>query len=94
MEYRKQMRDLLILDYIILGLSIIGLFVYTVLFLLIESNIKFVFLLFGLYTIITMIGSLKEIVDFYRARKIKKHSLCRVNLKLFNARRRSVKKVA
>lgn len=93
MKYRKQMRELLVLDYIILLLSIIGLFIYTSLFLLIGNNIKFVFIIFIIYTTITMITSLKGIFDYYRIKKIKKHNLCRVNLKLFNARKRRVSRI-
>ena len=81
------------LDYIILGLSIIGLFIYTILFLLIKGNIKFVFILFIIYTLISIMTSLKEILDYHRMKKIKKHNLCRVNLKLFNSRKRRVSRI-
>lgn len=92
MSYRIKERELLKYDNIILILSIIGLVVYTTLFLLVDSMIKYLFLVFGIYTIITFVLSLKNIMSYIKVKKIKKYNGTRVNLKLFNSRKRKVTK--
>ena len=92
MSYRIKERELLKYDNIIFILSIIGLVVYTTLFLLVDSMIKYLFLVFGIYTIITLFMSLKNILSYIKVRKIKKYNGTRVNLKLFNSRKRKVTK--
>ena len=92
MSYRIKERELLKYDNIIFILSIIGLVVYTTLFLLVDSMIKYLFLVFGVYTIITLFMSLKNIVSYIKVKKIKKYNGTRVNLKLFNSRKRKVTK--
>ena len=92
MSYRIKERELLKFDNIIFILSIIGLVVYTTLFLLIDSMIKYLFLVFGIYTIVTLVLSLKNIVSYIKVKKIKKYNGTRVNLKLFNSRKRKVTK--
>lgn len=92
MSYRKKERELLKYDYIILVLSIIGLVIYTTLFLLVDNAVRYLFLIFGIYTIITLSMSLFNIIEYIKVKKIKKYNGVRVNLKLFNDRRRKVRK--
>lgn len=92
MSYRKKERELLKFDYVILALSFIGMLIYTALLLLVDGNIKLLFLIFLTYTIITFSKSLINIVNYTKVKKIRKYSGARVNLKLFNRRKRRVKK--
>lgn len=92
MSYRIKERELLKYDNIIFILSIIGLVVYTTLFLLVDSMIKYLFLAFGIYTVVTLVLSLKNILSYIKVKKIKKYNGARVNLKLFNSRKRKVTK--
>ncbi len=92
MSYRIKERELLKYDNIILVLSIIGLVVYTTLFLLVDNMVRYLFLVFGIYTIVTFIISLKNIISYIKVKKIKKYNGARVNLKLFNGRKRKVTK--
>lgn len=90
---RKEERELFNLDLIILILSIIGLFSYTTLFVYTNSNIRYIFLVFVVYAAAVLTSSVKDIALYYKVKKIKRNNMCRVNLKLFNNRRRRVKKV-
>lgn len=88
MEYRNKRRFILKLDFIILVLSIIGLFFFTTLFVVVNSNIRFLFLGFELYSLFTLYNSSFSISNYYKEQSIKKYSKSKVNLKLLNKGRR------
>ncbi len=92
MDYRRKMRELLNYDYIIVALSIVVLFIYTSLFVVINNVLRYGFLLACIYTLYSLYQSTSDILDYYKAKRIKKYNNTRVNLKLFNNRRRKVKK--
>lgn len=93
MEYRNKQRSLLKLDYIILILSILGLFFYTTLFVVVNSNIRYLFLGFNLYALFTFYNSSSSISDYYRENKVKKYNKVNVNLKLLYKGKRKKKTI-
>lgn len=92
MKYRDQMRKMIKYDYIILVLSIISLIGYAILFITSSSLVKLLFLSFIVYVSKNIVESLNDILEYNKARSIKKNKRTRVNLKLFNSRRRKIKK--
>lgn len=92
MKYRNQMRKMIKYDYIILVLSIISLIGYAILFITSSSLVKLLFLSFIVYVSKNIVESLNNILEYNKARSIKKNKRTRVNLKLFNSRRRKIKK--
>lgn len=92
MKYRNQMRKMIKYDYIILVLSIISLIGYAILFITSSSLVKLLFLSFIVYVSKNIVESLNDILEYNKARSIKKNKRTRVNLKLFNSRRRKIKK--
>lgn len=91
MNYRG--RKLLLIDFVMLILSIIGILDYTFLYIMIPNNFKYIFILFNIIAALVMLEALKSIIYYYRVRKIKKNKKGRVNGNLFYERNRKVKKV-
>lgn len=92
MDYRNNTRVLVRYDYIIVIVSIISLLIYTKLFLEVSSIFtRFLLLFFGLYLVAKLYKSCVSIINYQKAKNIKKNNMTRVNLKLFNKRRRTKK---
>lgn len=91
MNYKEKDKKLIKLDYVIVILSILGLVVFSILFLHVYDYMRFVFLGFSIYAFITLFTSLKEISNYKNTKKIKKYSGKKI--RLFTSKRK-VKKVA
>lgn len=91
MNYRG--RSLLVVDFIMLLLSIIGIIDYTFLYIVIHSSYRYLFIFCNVMAVLVIIDAVKSITYYYKLRKIKKNKKARVNGHLFYDRERKVKKV-
>lgn len=71
---RKEEKRLMIVDLICLILSICGAILFTILFVHIKSDVRYIFLLFNLYSLFTFSTSLRDIEWYFKSRRIEKNA--------------------
>lgn len=70
----------MIVDLVCFILSIVAMFVFTMMFSLVRTNIRYVFMLFNLYALFTFVTSAYDVELYFRCRRIKKNTGSKIAL--------------
>lgn len=93
MNYKYWQKQEIKTDYFMLLVVIISYIIFTTLYFLLKTNIKYLFLSCNIFSFIIMKVAIKSIINYKKARKIIKNNNTRVNMKVFANRRRKIKTV-
>lgn len=69
---KKEEKKFMIIDLICFILSICGAILFTILFVRIKSDFRYMFLIFNLYSLFTFATSLRDIEWYFKKQKIEK----------------------
>ena len=77
---RKELKTFFILDIIEFILAVIGLFVFTLIFAVVQNEQRFLFLICDLYAIYVFIKNWNSISDYFKTVKMEKNKTSKIKM--------------
>lgn len=77
---KKELKTFVILDIIEFILAIIGMFVFTFVFAVVDTNQRYLFLICDLYVILVFLKNWDSIGEYFKNNRIRKSKVERMNL--------------